>query len=49
MCVCVCVNGAVFVLVCSDANGDGALDLAVGAYYDDDGGSDRGAMLWRQQ
>ena len=27
-----------------DVNGDGLVDLAVGAYYDDDGGSDRGAV-----
>ena len=28
-----------------DLNGDGALDFAVGARQDDDGGTDRGA-LW---
>jgi hypothetical protein len=41
MCVCMYVNGAVFVLVCRDANGDGALDLAVGASYHDE---QRGAV-----
>ena len=27
-----------------DLNQDGTLDLAVGAFYDDDGGTDRGAV-----
>jgi hypothetical protein len=27
-----------------DLDGDGVVDLAVGAYRDDDGGSDRGAV-----
>ncbi len=28
----------------ADSNGDGVGDLAVGAYQDDDGGADRGAI-----
>ena len=28
----------------ADSNGDGVGDLAVGAYYDDDGGASRGAI-----
>ena len=28
----------------ADSNGDGVGDLAVGAFYDDDGGTDRGAI-----
>ena len=37
-------NFGVSVTALGDLDGDGVIDLAVGAFYDDDGGTDRGAV-----